>query len=131
MDGLRTLVVEDNDVNAKMMYTLLTRSGFDVEMADDGKEGVIQFVSHPAGYYDLILMDIQMPVMDGYDATRCIRLSGKDDAETIPIIALTANAISEYREKAIEAGMNAFIMKPIEFKEFFSVLSELLQKSKD
>lgn len=131
VDGLRTLVVEDNDVNAKMMYTLLTRSGFAVEMADDGKEAVIQFVSHPAGYYDLILMDIQMPVMDGYDAARCIRLSGKDDAETIPIIALTANAISEYREKAVEAGMNAFIMKPIEFKEFFSVLSELLQKQKD
>ncbi len=126
VEGLRALVVEDNDVNAKMMRTLLTRSGFEVEMADDGKEAVIQFVSHPSGYYDLILMDIQMPVMDGYDASRCIRLSGKDDAETIPIIALTANAISEYREKALEAGMNAFIMKPIEFKEFFSVLSELV-----
>lgn len=127
VDGKRALIVEDNDVNASMMCTLLKKAGFEVDLADDGKEGVIHFVSHPANFYNIILMDIQMPVMDGYEAARCIRLSGKDDAETIPIIALTANAISEYREKAIAAGMNAFIMKPIEFEEFFSVVSELLQ----
>lgn len=126
MEGKRVLIVEDNEVNANMMGSLLRQAGFEVENADDGKEGVVRFVSHPSGYYDLILMDIQMPVMDGYEATKCIRLSGKDDAATVPVIALTANAINEYKEKAKEAGMNAYIMKPIEFKEFFSVVAKLL-----
>lgn len=127
VENKRALVVEDNDVNAAMMQSLLTKIGFEVDMAEDGKEGVVQFVAKPAGYYDIILMDIQMPVMDGYEATRCIRLSGKDDATQIPIIALTANSIMEYQEKAIVAGMNAFITKPIMFEEFFDTVSKLLE----
>ncbi len=126
VDNKRALVVEDNDVNATMMQSLLTKIGFEVDMAEDGKEGVVQFVSKPAGYYDIILMDIQMPVMDGYEASKCIRLSGKDDAKTIPMIALTANSLMEYQEKAMEAGMNAFITKPIIFEEFFDVIGDLL-----
>lgn len=126
VEGRRALVVEDNDINAAMMKSLLTRAGYEVDLADDGKEGVIYYVSHSAGYYDLILMDIQMPVMDGYEAAKCIRMSGKDDAERIPVIALTANTIQDYQEKAKEAGMDAFIMKPIDFKDFFETVSGLL-----
>lgn len=127
VEGKRALVVEDNDVNATMMSALLSKVGFEVELADDGKEGVVEFISKPNGYYDIILMDIQMPVMDGYEAARCIRLCGKEDADTIPIIALTANSFTEYQEKAIAAGMNEFVTKPVEFDSFIGKIKDLME----
>ncbi len=130
VEGKRALVVEDNDVNAAMMSAFLQKIGFEVELADDGKEGVVEFISKPNGYYDIILMDIQMPVMDGYEAARCIRLCGKEDADTIPIIALTANSFTEYQEKAIAAGMNEFITKPVEFDMFTGKIRDLLEGNK-
>jgi len=109
----RILLAEDNELNAEIAITILEENGFKVERAEDGCKCVELFSEKPAGYYSTILMDIQMPNMDGYTASRKIRGMEREDAKAIPIIALTANAFEEDRKKAIKAGMNAHIAKPI------------------
>ena len=110
----RILLAEDNELNAEIAITILEENGFKVERAEDGCKCVELFSEKPTGYYSTILMDIQMPNMDGYTASRKIRGMEREDAKVIPIIALTANAFDEDRNKAFAAGMNGHIAKPID-----------------
>ena len=110
----RILLAEDIELNAEIAITILEENGFKVERAEDGCKCVELFSEKPAGYYSTILMDIQMPNMDGYTASRKIRGMEREDAKAIPIIALTANAFDEDRNKAFAAGMNGHIAKPID-----------------
>ncbi|MDL2237582.1 response regulator [Christensenellaceae bacterium OttesenSCG-928-K19] len=126
--GKRILIVEDNDINMEISDALLTTVGFEAEQAVNGKEAVILFEEKPEHYYDIILMDVHMPVMDGLEATRAIRASSKGDAGTVPVVAMTANASHESINESISSGMNAHIAKPIDPKEVLSILEELLAK---
>lgn len=125
-DGKRILLAEDNDLNAEIAITILEEAGFGVEHAADGVICVDMLEKAEAGYYDLILMDIQMPNMDGYKATQTIRnLSDKEKAD-ITIVAMTANAFEEDKRNAYAAGMNRHIAKPIKVDELMSALKEIL-----
>ena len=110
--GKRVLIVEDIAENAEIVADLLELEEVESEHAENGKIAVDLFVNHPAGYYDAILMDLRMPVMDGLEAASRIRASGKPDAKTVPIIALTANALEGDVQRSLEAGMNAHLAKP-------------------
>lgn len=124
--GKRILLVEDNLLNIEIAEELLSTMGFAVEKAYDGKEAVDRIWETPKGYYDLILMDIQMPNMNGYDAASAIRASGREDLASIPIIAMTADAFTEDVVHAKSAGMNAHISKPIEIDNLLKTLDEWL-----
>lgn len=123
IDGMRVLLVEDNDLNREIAQTLLEDEGVAVTCAADGQEAVDVFKSRPAGSFDAIMMDIMMPVMDGYEATRGIRLSAKADAGSVPIFAMTANAFAEDAQRAREAGMNGHLAKPIDMAAVKRALS--------
>ena len=112
LHGKRLLVVEDNELNMEIAEFMLKSAGAEVVKAFDGESAVRAFAADPAGY-DAILMDLMMPVMDGYAATRAIRSSGRPDAGTIPIIAMSANAYAEDVQKCLDTGMNAHISKPL------------------
>lgn len=113
--GKRILLVEDNELNREIAEELIGVTGASVESAEDGVQAVEMFKESAEGYYDLILMDVQMPHMDGYEATRCIRALGRSDAQKVPIFAMTANAFAEDVQKSREAGMNAHISKPYKY----------------
>ena len=115
--GKRILLVEDNEMNREIAGTLIEEMGLKVEEAYDGAQAVQMFENSEAGYYDLILMDIQMPKMDGYEATKRIRSLDRSDAAQIPIIAMTANAFEEDVRKALRSGMDAHFAKPIDMAE--------------
>lgn len=123
--GKRVLIVEDNEINEEILEELLHMEGALTESAGNGQEAVDKLEQSSPGYYDLILMDVQMPVMNGYEATAIIRSLDRLDAKTIPIIALTANAFSEDRNRAIAAGMNAHVSKPIDMKKLYQVLGKV------
>ncbi len=123
----RILLVEDNELNQEIAEALLTEVGFEIEIAENGKIAVEMIESHEAGYYRVVLMDIQMPIMDGYEATRTIRRLDDKDRAGIPILAMTANAFAEDKEAAIECGMNGHIAKPIDMNILLKALDELLQ----
>ena len=125
--GKRLLVVEDNDLNLEIASTILTEAGFEVDTAENGRLAVEKVEAAPAGRYDLILMDIQMPEMDGYEATRRIRALPDKRKAALPIVAMTANAFEDDRKNALDAGMNGHIAKPLDIQKLFRVLSELLQ----
>ena len=120
---MNILLVEDNELNAEIAQALLESEGIVVTRAADGNEAVDLYVGRPAGSFDAILMDIMMPGMDGYEATRAIRLSEKADAADIPIIALTANAFAEDAKAAHDAGMNAHLPKPLDFNKLKNILA--------
>ena len=122
IEGKRVLLVEDNELNREICQELLEMAGFTVDTAEDGKVAVDRVREAPAGTYDVILMDIQMPVMDGYEATREIRCLVEGKKAGIPIFALTANAFAEDRRRAIEAGMNGHIAKPIDIPSLMKTL---------
>lgn len=129
MNGRRLLLVEDNELNLEISNEILAREGFVVECARDGEEAVHKVKDNPEGYYEIVLMDVKMPKMDGYEATRQIRkLKGKYYKE-LPIIAVTANAFDEDRRAAAEAGMNGHIAKPINIKELRKTLIKFLKNS--
>ena len=113
LTGYRALLVEDNELNAEIAAEILGMTGMTVERAADGMEAIDRVFGCEDGYYDIIFMDIQMPKMDGYTATREIRTLNDPKCANIPIIAMTANAFEEDRKKAIKAGMNGHIAKPI------------------
>lgn len=115
--GRRILMAEDNEINAMIGQEILEEKGADVEIVGDGQAALEAYESHPEGYYDCILMDVQMPVMDGREAARKIRESSKKDAKTIPVFALSADAFVEDERLSIESGMNAHFAKPIDFEE--------------
>ncbi len=126
----RVLLVEDNELNLEIAEELLSYIGIQVEKAENGKEAVDLFAQHPAGYYDLIFMDIQMPVMDGYEASRQIRHLDRADAAQIPIIAMTANAFSDDIMHAHDAGMNDHVAKPVEVNKLLEMLEKWLAPEK-
>ena len=126
LKGCRILLAEDNDLNAEIVVTILEESGLTVERTADGELCIEALKAHPAGYYDAILMDIQMPNMDGYQATKIIRnLSG--NYRTIPIIAMTANAFDEDRQKALSVGMDAHLAKPVDVERLFGTLRKVIR----
>jgi CheY-like chemotaxis protein len=125
--GRRVLLTEDMVVNAEIMLMVLAMRDMEVDHAENGQIAVDKFAEHEPGYYDAILMDIRMPVMDGLEATRAIRSIDRDDAKTIPIIALTANAFDEDVQRSLQAGMNAHLSKPVEPETLFRTLEELIK----
>ena len=123
--GRRVLLAEDNELNAEIAVTILEEDGLKVEWAEDGVQCLEMLQKMPEDYYDVILMDIQMPNMDGYKTTRKIRsLPGRRSA--VPIVAMTANAFDEDKKKAYQAGMNGYMSKPIDTKKVFATLGEVL-----
>ena len=121
------LLVEDNELNQEIATAILEEIGMVVELGRDGVEAVNKMVVAAEDQYDLILMDIQMPKMDGYTATREIRTLANNQKANIPIIAMTANAFEEDKQKAFAAGMNGHIAKPIDVNILMETLSEIFQ----
>lgn len=117
------LLVEDNQLNAEIAAELLKMSGLTVDCAWDGIEAVDCLSSCPDGYYDMVFMDIQMPRMNGYDATRAIRSSARNYCKRVPIVAMTANAFAEDIERSRKAGMNEHLAKPIEPETLYARLA--------
>ena len=124
--GKRILLAEDNDLNAEIALFILQNMGLEVERVEDGAQRVSRLEQQPAGTYDLIFMDVQMPKMDGYEATQAIRALDDKEKAAIPIVAMTANAFAEDRERALAAGMNGHIAKPIDVKKLERILLQLL-----
>ena len=116
LDGMRFLCAEDNELNAEILMELLKLEGAECTICENGKRILEAFEQSVPGEYDMILMDVQMPVMNGYEATKAIRRSSHEQAKTIPIIAMTANAFSEDMQHTLAAGMNAHISKPVDMK---------------
>ncbi len=125
LEGLRILAAEDNEINAEILVELLEMEGAACQVVPNGREAVSRFAASQPGEFDMIFMDVQMPVMDGYDATRAIRGSGHPLADVIPIIAMTANAFEEDVQTAFAAGMDAHTAKPIDMSRLRAVISRL------
>jgi signal transduction histidine kinase/CheY-like chemotaxis protein len=125
-ENKRVLLVEDNELNTEIAVELLAQAGVKVECAENGKEAVDKIMEQPEGYYDMIFMDIQMPVMNGYDAARTIRASERQDLQEIPIVAMSADAFTDDVRKAKEAGMNSHVAKPVEIDKLLKALDEWL-----
>ena len=124
--GKRLLLAEDNELNREIAVEMLKCTEMEIDTACDGEEAVRMFADSPEGYYDIILMDIQMPKLDGYEASREIRGMDRTDAGSIPIVAMTANAFAEDVREALRAGMNAHVSKPIEVDRLLATLEDLL-----
>ncbi len=122
----RLLIAEDNDLNLEIVQTLMEMEGFQTEEAVNGREAVDMFLSHEPFYYDAILMDIRMPVMDGLEATKKIRTLEREDSGIIPIIAMTANAFDEDTRRSLECGMNGHLTKPIVMEDLMCMLEKCL-----
>ena len=127
LEGRRVLLAEDVSVNAEIMVMVLGMRQIETDVAQNGQIAVEKFAAHPAGYYDAILMDMRMPVMDGLQATQVIRASDHADAASIPIIALTANAFNEDVQRSLQAGLNAHLSKPVEPDALFDTLETLIK----
>ena len=127
--GKRLLLVEDNELNREIALATLEEYGFCFLIAENGKEAIEIVASSRPGEIDLILMDVQMPIMDGYEATERIRNLKDPFLSNIPIIAMTANAFAEDRQKAENAGMNGFLTKPIEVDKVIDLLTTILYRS--
>ena len=126
-EGMRLLLAEDNKLNERIAVEILKSFGFYVDSVNDGKKLVDMALKSQKNYYDVILMDIKMPVMDGYEATHLLRLSNRLDLQTIPIIAMTANVFSSDVDTALAAGMNEHVTKPIDWNHMFKVLQKILK----
>lgn len=120
--GKKVLLVDDVDINRMIVVEMLRDLDMSIEEAENGQEAVAAFSAHPEGYFDIILMDVQMPVMDGYEAADAIRAMARSDASTVPIVALTANSFKEDVQKALSHGMNAHLAKPLEFDRLMDTL---------
>ena len=131
LEGRNILLAEDNDLNAEIAEAILERAGLKTERVEDGIQCVNRIGKMPAGTYDMILMDIQMPKMNGYKATQEIRNLPDKDKACIPIVAMTANAFEEDKREAIAAGMNGHIAKPIQVDKLLSILSEVIRQQEN
>lgn len=127
LKGLHFLMAEDNELNAEIVMELLRSEGASCDVTENGKQTVEKFTSAPAGSYDAILMDVMMPVMNGYEATKAIRASRHPEALTIPIVAMTANAFVKDVQDALDAGMNAHIAKPINMETLKNTLASCIK----
>ena len=126
LNGIRILLAEDNDLNAEIAQELLELQGAQVDRAADGQKAVEMFRTAKSGYYQVILMDLRMPVMDGLEAAREIRGCELPGSRTIPIIAMTANSFKEDVDAAFAAGMTEFVPKPVDLQQLCSILKNLL-----
>ena len=124
--GCRVLVAEDNDINMEIVSELLTMNGLEVLPAANGREAVEQFAASPEGSVQMVLMDVQMPELDGCEATRQIRQLARGDAASVPILALTGNSSSDDVEAAMQAGMNDYMVKPVKMKLLAKMMSEYI-----
>ena len=131
MAGRRILLAEDMEINAEIMMDLLSLEDVEAEHAENGRIAVEMFEKHEPGYYDAILMDVRMPEMDGLEATAAIRALDREDARSIPIIALTANAFDEDVQRSLQAGMNAHLSKPVESEHLMQTLGELIYEAEE
>ena len=127
LSGSRILVVEDVELNAEILMAILEMENIRSEHAENGQIAVDMFSGHPTGYYDAILMDVRMPVMDGLEASRTIRALDRPDAKTVPIIAMTANAFDEDVQNSLQAGMNAHLSKPVEPEILYETLNRMIR----
>lgn len=130
LEGIKVLLAEDNELNREVATALLESRGAVVSQAEDGEKAVTVFRENPEGSFDVILMDVMMPVMNGLEATKAIRQLSRPDAEKIPIIALTANAFMEDEKKCLEAGMNAHLTKPMDVEKICIMINRLLNSDK-
>ncbi len=128
LEGRRVLLAEDMEINAEIIKMVLQMRKIEADIAVNGRIALESFVSHPAHYYDAILMDMRMPEMDGLEATKAIRALDRDDAKTIPIIALTANAFDEDVQRSLQAGLNAHLSKPVQPETLFETLETLIRE---
>lgn len=128
LKGLHFLAAEDNEINAEILSELLAMEGAGCEIAENGRLALERFVNSKEGEFDAILMDVQMPVMNGYDATRAIRAMARKDAGEIPIIAMTANAFAEDEREALNAGMNVHLAKPIDMEQLKQVIKKCVHE---
>ena len=126
-NGKRVLLVEDIELNREIAEVILEEAGFVVESAPDGTDAVAMMEKSQEYYYDVVLMDVQMPIMNGYEATRTIRNMPRKDVKSLPIIAMTANALEEDKEAALKNGMNAHISKPLNMDIFIAVLKQFVR----
>ena len=131
LSGTHILICEDNQMNAIITKRLLEKKGCIVDWARDGSKGVELFKTSETGYYDAVLMDIRMPVMDGLTAARMIRKSGRPDSGTVPVIAMSANAFEEDVKKSLAAGMNEHLAKPVEPEKMYEIMSREISKRKN
>lgn len=122
----RILLAEDNELNQEIAASILSDAGFSVEIAGNGQIAVDMLKQSQEGYYQLILMDVQMPIMNGYEATKEIRKLSDKKLSSIPIFAMTANAFEEDKQEALRCGMNGHIAKPIDVEKLFEVLDKIL-----
>ena len=127
---MRLLMAEDNEINAMIAVEILQERGAQIEVAENGKIAEEKFAASPAGYYDAVLMDVQMPVMDGRAAARSIRALPRPDAQRVPIYALSADAFVEDERLSREAGMNGHLSKPVNFDELWKILQQAVQESR-
>ena len=123
--GMRVLLVEDNELNCEIVEFMLKEAGAEVVTANDGKAAVDAFTASPPGTFDCVLMDLMMPVMSGYEATRVMRALDRSDAGSVPIIALSANTFEEDIALAKDAGMDEHLAKPVDIGKMFKVMSRL------
>ena len=127
LEGLHFLAAEDNEINAEILSEILSIEGASCEIAENGQLALERFTNSEEGEFDAILMDVQMPVMNGYDATKAIRALKRKDAVKIPIIAMTANAFAEDERDALEAGMNIHLAKPVDVELLKKVIRQCIQ----
>ena len=125
--GKRILLVEDNEINQEIALEILQEAGFLMDVADDGSIAVDKVKNAKPGWYDLVLMDIQMPIMNGYEAAKKIRELDNKELSGIPIIAMTANAFDEDRKAAFDAGMDGHIAKPIDIPKLMELIRDILK----
>ena len=128
--GKRILLAEDNEINAMITVEVLQEMGAAIDVAKNGQAAIDLFTAHAEGYYDFILMDVQMPVMDGRAAARSIRAMPRPDAQRVPIYALSADAFVEDERLSREAGMNGHLSKPVNFDELWKLLQQAVQESR-
>ena len=131
LSGCRILMAEDNELNRLIAVELLRSCGIVCDEAVDGKIALDKFITSAPGTYRAIIMDIRMPLMDGYEATRAIRASSHPDAKTIPIVALSANAFNEDITQALQSGMDAHVSKPLDVKLLINTLNRLINRSEE
>ena len=122
----RILLAEDNELNQEIAVEILGDAGFTTEIAENGKVAVEMLERSAPGYYQLVLMDVQMPVMNGYEAAKTIRRLENSKLSSIPILAVTANAFEEEKQEALRCGMNGHIAKPINLEKMFETLNQIL-----
>ena len=127
--GRHVLVAEDVELNMEVAVKILERTGIEVSCAENGKKALEIYEQSPENYFDCIFLDINMPEMDGYEAVRAIRESGRKDASGVPVFAMTANAFAEDISAVMDAGMNGHIAKPIEIDILYETLQEVFKKS--